>query len=241
MICFTHSNGHIRPPGACVAQAAQHRPSPSMPLMYALAPRPAPRSHSLRLPRRLYFDAEGDANLCEPMASSLTVVELRGGGGSGSGDDAEAAWAVSQAAWYPDAAAVCTGRPGHYWVSGLITCSLLLPLASARRLTLPATAVATLCSCPTRTFSYIRTPLPPPTCLRAASCGAAARRPRCLTGSPAAAAAAAPGASRLPTAAIRLTRRCWAWRARRRCSCCSRCAAGQPPATVLFWQLGGAA
>ena len=83
--------------------------------------------------RRLYFDAEVEEGVAEPMASSLAVLELSeattsgSGGGSGSSSGAAAAaaaraaalgaaWGATQWAWHPDAAYVCCGRPGHYQV-----------------------------------------------------------------------------------------------------------------------------
>ncbi|GBF88009.1 hypothetical protein Rsub_00721 [Raphidocelis subcapitata] len=69
---------------------------------------------------RLYFDAEAEEGVAEPMASSLAVIELPAGGAPSSsscperGGALRAAWAGAQRAWYPDAAHVCCGRPGHY-------------------------------------------------------------------------------------------------------------------------------
>lgn len=76
---------------------------------------------------RLYFDAEVEEDMAGPMASSLAVVELLPVHGASSAAPSpagctrdpkplDAAWARAADAWYPDAAYVCCGQPGHYMV-----------------------------------------------------------------------------------------------------------------------------
>lgn len=104
------------------------------------SPPSAPPCSPLARPR-LYFDAEAEEGVSEPMSSSLAVLELpvvtavtnpsqvvtectqASGAGVATatppecGGEMSGAWASTQWAWYPDAAYICCGRPGHYQVS----------------------------------------------------------------------------------------------------------------------------
>ena len=116
------------PWGACEprAQGRNRRRAPSRGLPWQRAPaQTPPRVRRRSRPQcRLYFDAEVEEGVAEPLSSSLCVVDLPGapltssrGAAGGAAEAAATAWAGTQWAWFPDAAYVSCGRPGHYQVS----------------------------------------------------------------------------------------------------------------------------